>query len=222
MTEYVNFTVNLTASVVPENYTVSIDEAWDATSPITNAINASSLPPSPASPDAPVNPQAIALQTFHDIQLSNSNSAVFGALTAFSIVILYQSWHAYYQRRKPIYLLNALQTLLLFVKTFAATVYAVMVSAVLSCTARSPLMNIPMVLAWDLIWGIMLIKLLLFTEWKKTCKVVIGLGALAHFAVVVAGVIMRKSKITALGLCADKYPTIFKHQYDIEVGIVYC
>ncbi|KNC98120.1 uncharacterized protein SPPG_06529 [Spizellomyces punctatus DAOM BR117] len=210
-----NITVNITFGT--SNYSQSHDSSLDATAPVTSVPDTDNLPPSPVSPGAPFNPNALALQTFYDIQLSNTNSALFGALTALGIVVLYSSYYTYYRRRKPIYLLNALQASLIFIKTISATLYAVMVSGPLSCSARSPLVNIPMVLAWDLIYGIMLIKLLLFTQWKRTCQVVVILGSAAHFAVVLAGIIMRKSSVTALGLCADKYPVVFKHQYDIEL-----
>ncbi|TPX56192.1 hypothetical protein PhCBS80983_g04714 [Powellomyces hirtus] len=210
-----NITLTIPTGGVAENYT---SESADATAPKTSPINPDGyIAPQPSSPTATPNPSAIILQTYSDVQLSNTNSALFGALTALGFVVTYQAWAAYRRRRKPIYLLNGIQTFLLFIKTLSATLYAVMISGSLNCSARSPLMNIPMVLAWDLIYGIMLIKLLLFTEWKKTVMVIIPLAAATHFAVVVAGIIMRTSGTTSLGLCTDKYPIVFKHQYTIEL-----
>ncbi|KAJ3152994.1 hypothetical protein HDU86_005450 [Geranomyces michiganensis] len=192
----------------------------DATAPNTSPIDPKTYTPPPINPAAdPIQPSkgALVLQTYGDVQLSNTNSALFGALTAMGLVVLFTAWKAYRRRRKPIYLLNGLQATLLFIKTLSATFYAVMVSGSLNCAARSPLMNIPMVIAWDLIYGIMLIKLLLFTEWKRTVMVVVPLGAMAHFSIVVAGIVMRRSGVSSLGLCTDTYPTLFKHQYAIEL-----
>ncbi|KAI8909409.1 hypothetical protein DFJ77DRAFT_472399 [Powellomyces hirtus] len=216
-------TTNITITVPdvpPHNQSQTASESADATAPNTNPINPDAyIPPALGTSANAIEPHpgALVLQTFSDVQLSNTNSALFGALTAFGLVVLYQAWSAYRRRRKPIYLLNGLQSLFLFIKTLCATLYAVMISGTLNCSARSPLMNIPMVIAWDLIYGIMLIKLLLFTEWKRTAMVIIPLGAAAHFAVVVAGIIMRESGVTSLGLCTDRYPVVFKHQYDIEL-----
>ncbi|KAJ3007360.1 hypothetical protein HKX48_009182 [Thoreauomyces humboldtii] len=193
----------------------------DATSPATSIIDPTTYFLPAINPtlggNIALNPQSIALQTFADVQLSNVNSCLFGALTGFGVVILWQAWAAYSKRRKPIYLLNGLQASFLFVKTLSATIYAITLSGTVNCLARSPLMNFPMVFAWYLIWGIMLIKLMLFTEWKKLCLVIIPLGAAVHFGVVTAGIVMRNSSVTALGLCKDTYPILFKHQYDIEM-----
>ncbi|KAI8826864.1 uncharacterized protein EV422DRAFT_511739 [Fimicolochytrium jonesii] len=164
-------------------------------------------------------PRALVLQSFTDLQTSNLNSAIFGFLTAWCLYTTYTAWRAYRSRRKPIYLLNGLQTTLVAIKTVCATCYATLNAAGLDCAARSPLMNVPLVLAWDSIWAIMLVKLLLFTEWKRTSKALVGAAAVAHFAVVVYGVVRRTSTVSVTGLCGDKYPLVFKHQYAIELGL---
>ncbi|KAJ3181751.1 hypothetical protein HDU87_000769 [Geranomyces variabilis] len=215
--------VNITITVPDSSAIANASQqtsGGDATAPNTSPIDPKTYTPPPINPSAdPIQPNkgALVLQTYGDVQLSNTNSALFGALTVIGIVVLFSAWKAYLRRRKPIYLLNGLQATFLFIKTLSATFYAVMVSGSLNCKARSPMMNIPMVLAWDLIYGIMLIKLLLFTEWKRTVMVVVPLGAIAHFAIVTAGIVMRTSGVSSLGLCTDTYPLLFKHQYDVEL-----
>ncbi|KAI8588770.1 hypothetical protein BDZ88DRAFT_420447 [Geranomyces variabilis] len=215
--------VNITITVADSSAVANASQqtsGGDATAPNTSPIDPKTYTPPQINPSAgPIQPNkgALVLQTYGDVQLSNTNSALFGALTVIGIVVLFSAWKAYFRRRKPIYLLNGLQATFLFIKTLSATFYAVMVSGSLNCKARSPMMNIPMVLAWDLIYGIMLIKLLLFTEWKRTVMVVVPLGAMAHFAIVISGIVMRTSGVSSLGLCTDTYPTLFKHQYDVEL-----
>ncbi|KAI9100507.1 hypothetical protein DFS34DRAFT_614831 [Phlyctochytrium arcticum] len=300
-----NITVNVTTPLGEANASsVKIENSLDNTAPIvpevvlhaggTNSVGAggngaivSGQQGSPStgtlgsgSSTQEFNPNALALQTFTNIQISNTNSALFGALSALSIVCVYfalkpviiwpnrrervreaaakvaavlkresrcgkseMSRHNEFsasttvtnlrdgkkaggslvpppnRRPKPIYVLNALQCTLLLIKTLAATCYAVMVSgsSFLTCAARSPLVNLPMAFAWTSIYGIMLIKLMLFTKWKRTCIAVVVIGCGVHLGIVISGVVQRDSRVTALGLCADRYPILFKHQYDIEL-----
>ncbi|KAJ3263666.1 hypothetical protein HK104_006603, partial [Borealophlyctis nickersoniae] len=128
---------------------------------------------------------------------------------------LMKSAFAYKSRRKPLYLLNLIQCSLSLLKTVFATLYAVLLN--LPCVARSPLINVPMVLCWDAIYAIMLLKLLLFARYKVLCKVVFAVGCTAHFVVVMVAISMRQWKMSVVGLCADKYPILYKQQYVVEM-----
>jgi hypothetical protein len=79
--------------------------------------------------------------------------------------------------------------------------------------------NIPLVIAWDLIFAIILLKLLIFTPYPLFVQVFFGLSVVAHFALVVAGVALRTSSQTVTGICRDVYPVLYKYQYVIEVKI---
>ncbi|KAJ3155148.1 hypothetical protein HDU89_007338 [Geranomyces variabilis] len=180
-----------------------------------------STPPRPQSPPPPrlPSPYAPVTQTFAALQLGNTNAALFGGLTAFSFVVMISAALAYRRRRKLIYLLNALQTLLLFIKTFSAAIYAVHNAGQVNCRARAWLLNMPLILGWDLSYAITMIKVLLFTKFRRTVMWVIPLGAAVHFGLVVEGVVTRTSGISAVGLCTDKYDVFYKHQYDVELII---
>ncbi|KAJ3159426.1 hypothetical protein HDU86_001744 [Geranomyces michiganensis] len=190
--------------------------------PLPPPTTPSHIPPPPGGARAAgsqPHPSALVTQTYAAIQLSNTNVALFGGLTAFSFVIMVSAALAYRRRRKLIYLLNVVQTLLLFTKTFSATIYAVFIAGQVNCRARAWLLNIPLVLSWDAVYAITLIKVLLFTAFHRTVCVVIPLGAAVHFGLVVTGVVRRTSSISAVGQCTDKYEVFYKHQYDVELII---
>ncbi|KAJ3183800.1 hypothetical protein HDU87_005916 [Geranomyces variabilis] len=172
--------------------------------------------PQPPPPHLP-SPYAPVTQTYAALQLGNTNAALFGGLTAFSFVVMVSAALAYRRRRKAIYLLNVMQTLLLFIKTFSATIYAVYNAGQVDCRARAWLLNVPLILGWDFSYGITMIKVLLFTKFRRTVMCVIPLGAAIHFGLVVEGVVTRTSGVSAVGLCTDKYDVFYKHQYDVEL-----
>ncbi|KAJ3291243.1 hypothetical protein HK104_006231 [Borealophlyctis nickersoniae] len=162
-----------------------------------------------------VNPDAVAFQTFREVERGHINAAVFGGLVVWSIGMLIKAASAYSTRRKPIYLLNLIQCCLCVFKTTAAAAYAVVLN--LSCAARSPLINVPMILCWDVIYGIMLLKLLLFARYKLLCKIMFAVGVTVHFVIVLVAISQRVYRMSTVGLCGDKYPLLYKQQYVIEM-----
>ncbi|KAJ3065478.1 hypothetical protein HK102_007889 [Quaeritorhiza haematococci] len=156
--------------------------------------------------------------SFHTIQTGNINSAMFGGLVIWglwSTVEAARIWNS--KRAKPIYILNVLQTVLNLFKITTATTYAVVLN--LYCEARAPLINVAQTVCWDLIYMIMLLKLLLFTPYKRAAQVVYGCVVLAHFVVVMVGVGLSQTNLTVVGTCRDRYPLIYKQQYLIELAL---
>ncbi|KAJ3037146.1 hypothetical protein HDV00_002028 [Rhizophlyctis rosea] len=164
-----------------------------------------------------VDPNAISLQTYGDMQRGYLNAAIFGGLVCWGVVVLIQALQTLHARRKPLYALNAIQALFALTKTFSAALYAVVQN--LPCVARSPLMNVPLVLAWDTIYAIMLMKLLLFARWKRACQAFYAVGVTTHFVLVMVAISQREWRMNSLGLCADRYTILYKQQYIIELVI---
>ncbi|KAJ3034432.1 hypothetical protein HK097_004513, partial [Rhizophlyctis rosea] len=52
------------------------------------------------------------------------NAAIFGALVVWALFVIHQSFKTYRSRKKPLYLLNLLQSFFHLIKTLAATLYA--------------------------------------------------------------------------------------------------
>jgi hypothetical protein len=154
--------------------------------------------------------------TWEGVQVNQITASVFGFLCLWSAQNVYSSIRAYFQNRKLIYLLNALQTSFFVIKTISATTYASYFN--LSCAARGPLVNIPLVIAWDLIFGIILLKLLIFTPYPMFAQVFFALSGITHFLIVVIGVAFRESKIVK-GICKDNYHSVYKYQYVVEVSL---
>ena len=154
--------------------------------------------------------------TWLDIQQGQAFASIFGILCFWGAQTVYSSFMGFYKKRKLIFLLNFLQTLLLLIKTISATVYATYFG--LNCAPRGPLVNIPLVLAWDLIFVIILLKILLFTTWPRTAIACFSIALLTHLSVVMIGLFMRKTSMTVNGTCRDVYPLIYKQQYAIEVN----
>ena len=150
-----------------------------------------------------------------DIQLGQAYASIFGFLCfwgAHNIYSAYQGWH---KRQTLIFLLNLCQTIFLFVKTLSATVYATYFN--LDCGPRGPLVNIPLLISWDLIYVMMLLKILIFTQRKKSAIVLFALGIVAHICIMISGVVLRESSMTSNWTCRDIYPLVYKQQYIVEV-----
>lgn len=78
-------------------------------------------------------------------------------------------------------------------------------------------MNIPLLVSWDLIYVLMLFKILIFTERRKSAIIFFALGIIAHISVMISGVALRTSSMTPSWTCKDVYPIIYKQQYVVEV-----
>lgn len=156
--------------------------------------------------------------SWYDTQIAQIYASIFGFLCFWGAQNIYASGMAYRKRQKLIYLLNFLQTLFLFIKTVSATVYASYFN--LDCAPRGPLVNIPLILAWDAIYLIILLKLLIFTTWPRVVIGTFGLCLATHVAVVIAGLVLRTSSMSASWTCRDVYPLIYKQQYVVEVFIL--
>ena len=150
-----------------------------------------------------------------DIQLAQVYASIFGVLSYWGAHNVYSSYLGWRKRPQMIFLLNFLQTASLFIKTVSATIYATYFN--LNCAPRGPLVNIPLMISWDLIYVMMLLKILIFTERKKSVIMVFALGILAHISVIIAGVALRVSSMTANWSCRDVYPLVYKQQYVVEV-----
>ncbi|KAJ3032976.1 hypothetical protein HDV00_006885 [Rhizophlyctis rosea] len=168
-----------------------------------------------------------------DVMYGSLNAAIFGALVVWAIFVLLQSITTYRLRRKPLYLLNLLQSISNLIKTFFAAIFATVILSSSTqkslastydwwCDMRSPLINIPMVIAWDLIYGIMVLKLMLFVENKWVRRGVmtgVAIGVAVYTVIVCVSVALRESKANAVGMCTDRYPRIYKYQYVVEIVI---
>jgi hypothetical protein len=150
-----------------------------------------------------------------DIQLGMVYASVFGALCCWGAHNIYASFFGWRKSPKMIFLLNFLQTVALFVKTVSATVYATYFN--LNCEARGALVNIPLLVSWDLIYIMMIFKIMIFTERKKMVIGLFVLGILAHISVIISGVALRTSSMTSSWTCKDVYPLVYKQQYVVEV-----
>jgi hypothetical protein len=160
-------------------------------------------------------PTARSTLTWEVIQLNNVYSSIFGVLCFWGATNIWDSFQGYRKKRTLIFLFNFLQTVFLFIKTVSATVYFTYFD--LDCAPRGPLVNIPLVFAWDLIYAIICLKLLIFTPYPKVVIGTFVLTLMAHFAVVMAGVALRTTSMTSNWTCRDVYPLIYKQQYIIEV-----
>jgi hypothetical protein len=153
--------------------------------------------------------------TWSDIQLGMVYASVFGALCCWGAHNMYASFCGWRKTPKIIFLLNFLQTVALFGKTVSATVYATYFN--LDCAPRGPLVNIPLLVSWDLIYVMMLFKILIFTERKKIVIAFFVLGIMSHISVIISGVALRTSSMTSSWTCKDVYPLVYKQQYVVEV-----
>lgn len=154
-----------------------------------------------------------------DVQLGMIYSSIFGALCFWGGHNIYSSYFGWRKRPQMIFLLNFLQTVSLFIKTVAATVYTTYFN--LDCSARGPLVNIPLLVSWNLIYVMMLFKILIFTKRQKLAIGFFVLGIMAHISVVVSGVALRTSSMNSTWICRDVYPLVYKQQYVVEVPSFY-
>lgn len=153
--------------------------------------------------------------TFAYIQSQNLNSALFGGLVTWGLsVFVHAVWLWEENKGKPLYILNMIQTALNLIKITTATTFIVFFG--LNCNLRAPMIIMPQEICWIIIYCMLLIKLLIFTRFKKFAKGVFSLCLMVHFALVVTGVVMSVS--TSLqGKCRNRYPLIFKQQYTVEM-----
>ncbi|KAJ3128875.1 hypothetical protein HK098_003202 [Nowakowskiella sp. JEL0407] len=158
--------------------------------------------------------------TLSQYQDHSIHSCIFGALVLWSLYVLkrsYTLWFPVGRRQKPIYILCLLQSIFYFWKITAATLYYILTD--LDCSARAPVIIVPNVIAWQLIYVILLIKLLLFTPFRQFAKGFFALALIAQFTCVIYGTVMRKDGRDKTGSCSTTYPIVFKQQYIIELVI---
>lgn len=154
-----------------------------------------------------------------DVQLGMVYSSIFGALCFWGAHNIYSSYFGWRKRPQMIFLLNFLQTVSLFIKTVSATVYTTYFN--LDCSARGPLVNIPLLVSWDLIYIMMLLKILIFTQRRGLAIAFFVLGIIAHISVIISGVALRSSSMNSNWTCKDVYPLVYKQQYVVEVPFIF-
>ncbi|KAH6590898.1 hypothetical protein BASA50_008899 [Batrachochytrium salamandrivorans] len=176
----------------------------------------SSIPPTTTPTEMPVfNLYDKANITWYQVQNNNVSSAAFAVILLWSFSTLYKSVQYYMMKSKPIYALNVAQAAFMLVKTIAATYYVILLGDL--CEPRAFFLSVPLVLSLDCAYYIMLIKLLLFTPFRITVRVVFFLALLAHAVINFIGVSQRDTRLGTNGMCKDVYPLIYKQQYIVEI-----
>ncbi|KAI9208683.1 uncharacterized protein BJ171DRAFT_212018 [Polychytrium aggregatum] len=154
--------------------------------------------------------------TFQQLQANAINACVFGGLTGSSLIVAYLSfWVAKERRWKPIYTLNLVQSLLYIIKIITATSYSVFLG--LNCSPRAPLLSASLMGCWYVVYTILAIRLMLFTQYKRFCQAVFVIAIVVHCSLVTIGTVNRTSKIKTSYLCGDTYPSYYKQQYTVEL-----
>ncbi|KAI8926603.1 hypothetical protein BC831DRAFT_549768 [Entophlyctis helioformis] len=153
--------------------------------------------------------------TWFQVQNSNISCAAFAMLVVWGFSTSFKAYQTWRVKDKPIYRLNLAQSIFMLIKTTAACIYTVFLN--LECEPRGILMNIPLIISLDLMYWIMLLKLLLFTPFRMMTRAVFAGSLLAHAAIVCVGVAQRRSFLSKTGTCRDTYPLVFKQQYILEI-----
>ncbi|TPX32326.1 hypothetical protein SmJEL517_g04505 [Synchytrium microbalum] len=115
---------------------------------------------------------------------------------------------------KAIYILNVLQAVLILLKISAAAVYSI--GDDLYCYPRSWLTSIPVAVANELVYVILLLTLLVMTPFKKLCIAIFAIVLSSHFAITAAGVAIAIRAIDSSARCTDTYNGFYKQQYTLE------
>ncbi|TPX32869.1 hypothetical protein SmJEL517_g04050 [Synchytrium microbalum] len=160
--------------------------------------------------------------TLSDLQKSNFTSFFWGCTVFWQTRVVIDALRLYHRKRKSrswvIYVMNALQAISMLIKTLSAAIYAIILG--LDCDARAWMMNVFLVVAVEAIYGLLLVKLLLFTPFRRAAQVFFGIAVSVHFLLVLSGTIMSTDSINlTTGLCGNKYPILYKQQYTIEAII---
>ncbi|TPX53039.1 hypothetical protein SeMB42_g01041 [Synchytrium endobioticum] len=160
--------------------------------------------------------------TLSDLQESNIKSFLWGVLVIWQCLVVKNALYLYYRKRKSrswlIYVMNAGQSVSMLIKTLSAAVYACLVG--LDCSARAWMMTMFLLFGVELIYGLLLLKLLLFTPFRRAAQTFFVVAVTVHFLVVLSGTIMSSYAInTTTGICVNKYPILYKQQYTVEAII---
>lgn len=147
-----------------------------------------------------------------EIQTSRIESAVFGILSAWSALNLFQASKNFIN--KSDHILNLFQVFFILFKTISATVYVIFFN--LDCSPRAILVNLPLLIAWDLIYIIILNRVLKFTLNPAIVKLIFIILISLHFSIGFSGSLLGTFKSTN-GKCSNEYPIIYKQQYIIEI-----
>ena len=98
--------------------------------------------------------------TLFDLQQSSIISFLWGCLVFWQCLVVNSAFHLYYRKQKSrswlIYLMNAGQAVSMLIKTISAAVYGCILG--LDCRARAWMMNVFLVVAVELIYGLLLVK----------------------------------------------------------------
>ncbi|KAI8814359.1 hypothetical protein BJ742DRAFT_849068 [Cladochytrium replicatum] len=200
-------------------------EPVSVTASTTQVVSTSQRPSPSAPPSVPevglTNDGTVVVLVADDLVGRLIHSLIFGMLILWAAYVLYVSITLWVSRRKkPIYVLNVLQALFYMWKIIAASMFQIFMAGAgpfqPNCSVRGPVIVVPQLICFQLIYGIMLMKLLLFTPYIRTAQVFYCLAMGAHFSCVIAGLAQRRESLDMLGFCRTTYSVVFKQQYIVE------